>query len=254
MKLLKKLYENSKILFALLWIILYCTLMSLGDFLSESFGIQKLLTLPIAILLSALLFFFLRSGSLLSRYGITRPRVGAASMLYYIPLVLMLGANLCYGFKLNYSILETVLYILTMFCVGFLEELIFRGLLFDAMKADNPKLAAVVSALTFGIGHIINLLNGSGADLLSNLLQVVYATAAGFAFVLIFMRDGSLISCILAHGLFNSLSVFIPEENITTGSEILTAAFLTLLLGSYAVYLARTLPKNQTAVDFPAKE
>lgn len=38
---------------------------------------------------------------------------------------------LWHGVAMNVSLLETVLYILTMFCVGFLEEMIFRGFLIN---------------------------------------------------------------------------------------------------------------------------
>lgn len=48
-------------------------------------------------------------------------------MLYYVPILVMLSANLWYGVSLNFSAVETVLYILTMLSVGFLEEVIFRG-------------------------------------------------------------------------------------------------------------------------------
>lgn len=50
-------------------------------------------------------------------------------MLYYIPILVMLAANLWYGVTLNYGALETVLYILAMLCVGFLEEVIFLPML-----------------------------------------------------------------------------------------------------------------------------
>ena len=74
-------------------------------------------------------------------------------MLYYIPILVMLTANLWYGVTLNYGALETVLYILAMLCVGFLEEVIFRGLLFEAMRKDSVRAAIIVSSVTFGISY-----------------------------------------------------------------------------------------------------
>ena len=164
-------------------------------------------------------------------------------MLYYVPLLVILSANLWYGVTVHYGALETVLYILSMFCVGFLEEVIFRGLLFEAMRKDGIK-SAVVSSVTFGIGHIINLINGSGAQLLPNLLQVVYATAAGFMFVMIYYKSGSLLACIAVHGVFNALSVFADEANATGKMRILSAVLLTVIAGAYAVYLAWTVKTN----------
>ena len=134
---------------------------------------------------------------------------------------------------------------MTMLCVGFLEEVIFRGLLFNAMRKDGVKSAIIVSSLTFGIGHIVNLFNGSGAELLPNLLQVVYATAAGFMFVMIYYKTESLIVCILAHGVFNALSVFVNEAAVTDVMRILSCVFLIVVCGGYGAYIAKAELGNE---------
>ena len=246
MNVLKKLYDKSKIWFAISWIIAYCVLMSVGDALSALIGIEKSVTLAIGILLSAILLLFLKKNRLFSDYGLCKPKESAKSMLYYIPILIMLTVNLWYGVRLNYDALETVLYILAMLCVGFLEEVIFRGLLFEAMRKDSAKAAIIVSSVTFGIGHIINLINGSGAELLPNLLQLIYATAAGFMFVMMYYKSKSLIGCIVAHGAFNALSVFANEANATAEIRILTAILLTAITGSYALYLALSMRKKSS--------
>ena len=238
MNVLKKLYDKSKIWFAVSWIIAYCVLMSAADAISELIGIEKSVTLVIGVFLSAMLLLFLKHNRLLAEYGLCAPKISFGAMLYYLPILVMLSTNLWYGVALNYGILETLLYILSMFCVGFLEEVIFRGLLFEAMRKENIKAAIIVSSVTFGIGHIINLINGSGAELLPNLLQVVYATAAGFMFVMMYYKSKSLIVCIAAHGAFNALSAFADEANATAEMRILSAILLTVITGSYALYLA----------------
>jgi membrane protease YdiL (CAAX protease family) len=235
--MLKKLYEKSGIWFAVAWIIAYCVLLSVGDSLSDVIGIQKAITLPVALLLSVILFVFLKKNRLCEEYGLCHSAVPTASMLYYLPVIFMLSANLWFGVTLNYGVAETVLYILSMFCVGFLEEVIFRGLLFGAMRKENLTSAIIVSSVTFGIGHIVNLFNGSGAALIPNLLQVVYATAAGFMFVMMYYRSKSLILCIAAHGFFNAISAF-ANDNLTNGQRIFSCLLLTVITGGYAVYLA----------------
>ena len=240
--MLKRLYDTSKIWFAVGWIVAYCLLMSVGDALSAEAGIEKLVTLPIGLLLSFALFLFLKKHSLLKAYGLCASQVPPQKVLFYLPLVLMLTANLWFGVAANLGSAETLLYILTMFCVGFLEEVIFRGLLFNAMRKDGFKTAVLVSSLTFGIGHIINLFNGSGAALLPNLLQVVYATAAGFMFVMLYCKTDSLLICILAHGLFNGLSVFSLSAPNTI-MQILSCLLLTVITGSYGAYIAFTMKK-----------
>ena len=236
--MLKKLYEKSEIWFAVAWIIAYVVLASTGDNVSADLGIDKIVTLPILIAMSAILYFFVRKNGLTEKYGLCRPKLPAAKMLYYIPLLVLLTANLWYGVALNMSPLETVLYVLSMFCVGFLEELIFRGLLFQAIAKDGVKSAIIVSSVTFGIGHIVNMVNGSGAELLTNLLQILYAIAIGFAFVMIYYRTKSLLPCIIVHSIFNGLSAFANETAMTTQREIVSGILLTVIAGGYALYLA----------------
>ena len=245
MNILKKLYDKSKIWFAVAWIIAYCVLLSVGDALSALIGIEKSVTLAIGIVLSVILLLFLKKHGLSREYGLCAPKASVKSMLFYIPILVMLTANLWYGVTLNYGALEAVLYVLAMLCVGLLEEVIFRGLLFEAMRRDNLKAAIIVSSVTFGIGHIINLINGSGTELLPNLLQVVYATAAGFMFVMMYYKSKSLLVCIAAHGVFNALSVFANEANATNEMQIFTAILLTVITGSYALYLALSMKEKQ---------
>ena len=246
MNVLKKLYDKSQIWFAVVWIIAYCVLMSVGDALSASIGMDKSVTLAIGIVLSGIVLLFLKKHGLFRDYGLCAPKASAKSMLFYIPILVMLTANLWYGVTLNYGALETVLYILAMLCVGFLEEVIFRGLLFNAMREDNAKAAVIVSSVTFGIGHIINLVNGSGAELIPNLLQVVYATAAGFMFVMIYYKTGSLVGCIVAHGLFNALSAFANEASSTIEMRVLFSVILTSITAAYAVYIAFTMKEKKS--------
>lgn len=243
--MLKKLYEKSEIWFAVAWIIGYVVLASTGDNISADLGIDKIATLPILIALSAILYFFVRKNGLTEKYGLCKPKLSSAKMLFYIPLLVLLTANLWYGVVMNMSPLETVLYVLSMFCVGFLEELIFRGLLFHAMAKDGVKSAMIVSSVTFGIGHIVNLINGSGAELLPNLLQVMYAVAVGFAFVMIYCRTGSLMPCIIVHSVFNGLSAFANETVMTPRRQIISGVLLAVIAGGYALYLALAAKEAQ---------
>ena len=243
---MKKLYAKSEIWFAVVWIIAYVVLASIGDNLSADLGIEKLVTLPILIAMSAILYFFVRKNGLTEKYGLCKPQLPNPKMLFYIPLLVLLTANLWYGIALNLSPVETALYILSMFCVGFLEEMIFRGLLFQAMAKNGVGSAIIVSSVTFGIGHIVNLFNGSGAELLPNLLQVVYAIAIGFAFVMIYCRTKSLLPCIIVHSIFNGLSAFANEAAMTPQREIVSGILLAVIGGGYALYLALAVKEETT--------
>ena len=244
--MMKRLYEKSELWFAIAWIIVYVVLASAGDNLSAEIGILKIATLPILIILSVILFLFVKRNGLFEKYGLCKSELPASKMLFYIPLAILLTANLWYGVTVNVSLLETVLYIFSMLCVGFLEEMIFRGFLFRAMAKDGVKSAIIVSSVTFGMGHIVNLVNGSGTEVLPNLLQVIYAAAIGFAFVMIYYKTKSLISCIVTHGIFNSFSVFANEAVMTPQKQIASGAFLAIVAGGYAVYIALTVKDKKT--------
>ena len=244
--MLKKLYEKSQIVFAVAWIIAYVVLASAADNFSENLGIPKIVTLPVLIALSVILYFFVRKNGLRQKYGFCKPRLPAGKMLFYIPLLVLLTANLWHGVRMNQPPVEMVLYILSMFCVGFLEEVIFRGFLFQAMALNGVKSAIIVSSVTFGIGHIVNLVNGSGAELLPNLLQVLYAVAIGFAFVMIYCKTKSLVICVITHSVFNGLSAFANEAAMTPQRQILSGVLLTVIGGGYALYLALAVKEEKT--------
>jgi membrane protease YdiL (CAAX protease family) len=184
---------------------------------------------------------------LLKKYGLCKPEIPASNMLFYLPLAVLLTVNLWYGFSMNLPLVETVFYVLSMLCVGFLEEMIFRGFLFCAMVKNGVKPAVIVSSVTFGIGHIVNLINGSGAELLPNLFQVIYAMAAGFLFVMIFYRTKSLLPCIITHGVFNALSVLVNEEIITQQQNIISCLFMVLVSGAYALYITFAVKPDPAA-------
>ena len=62
--MIKKLYKKSEIWFALAWVIVYVVLASTGDNISENIGILKIATLPILIILSIILFLFVKNNGL----------------------------------------------------------------------------------------------------------------------------------------------------------------------------------------------
>jgi len=232
-----RLYQKNELIFSIIWIVIYVIALSAGDTLSAGIGVEKSVTAAVGGVLTALLVFWLYRSGRSADYGLCRSKVPAGRLLWYLPLVLLASVNLWFGVTMKLTPLETGLYILSMFFVGFLEEMIFRGLLFKAMAKDNLKTAIIVSSVTFGIGHLVNLINGSGADLLSSGLQVVYAIAAGFLFTVIFYKTESLWACILTHGCLNALSAFADEAAQTPLMEVGSAAVLTVVAAGYAWYI-----------------
>lgn len=240
-----KLYQKSEITFAVLWITAYVVLSSLADQISESLGVVKSVTAVLHIVMSLILYFWIRRNNLSNKYGFCRSAVPAEKFLYYLPLVIIASTAFWGGIKVQYGFPDALMYVISMLCVGFLEEVIFRGLLFRAMEKDNLKKAVIVSELTFGIGHIVNLFNGSGRDPMSSLIQVVFAVFVGFVLVLIFHYGGSLIPCIVFHSANNAFKIFEADQIMDPKMEMVVNLILIFaVLGGYLLYLIRTFSKE----------
>lgn len=233
---MRRLYEKNELLFAILWIIIYVVSMSLADSFSEIVGIEKVFTVFLSFILAFILVFWIKKEGLSEKYGLKSGKFPSKTYLYFLPLIVMLTVNFWGGVCVRLSILETVFYIFSMLSVGVIEEIIFRGFLFKYLSKDNLTVAIIVSSITFGIGHIINLLNG--AEVIPTLLQIVYATCAGFLFTVIFYKSGSLLPCIITHSLINATSAFACEYNLTL--NIITAIVLTVVSVLYALWILKS--------------
>lgn len=228
----KKIFENHETLFSILLIIAYIII---NSYCIQNFGIEDYRSAIINTIFSISLIILIKIFKRTEYYGLIKV-TKLKEYLYFIPLLLIVSVNLWNGININNSTAEIIFYILTMINVGFIEEIIFRGFLFKMMAKDSVKSAIIVSSVTFGIGHIINLLNG--ADLIPTLMQICYAISIGYLFVVIFYKSKSLIPCIITHSLVNSLSIFNIENEV---SLYVSSAFLIVLPLVYAIYINKTI-------------
>lgn len=234
---MNKYYLKNELNFTIVWILVYCVLQSLANPLNKMIGIEYAASAAFCILQCIVLLIFIQKNNLYEKYGLCKPIVSARYFLYYVPLFILASSNLWNGIAIHYSLVETVCRIICMLSVGFLEEVIFRGFLFVSIAKENIKSAMIISSVTFGIGHIINLFNGSGMDLVSNLCQIVFAVLVGFMLVTIFYRGGSLIPCILFHSAINTLSTFSNDLNLTTEIQMLHLSILIAITITYTLIL-----------------
>lgn len=236
-----RLYKKDEVKFSLVWIIAYVALLSVADNLSGLLGFEKIITAPVCIIFVLFIIGFMQKYNLSEQYGLCSFKGSQKNYLYFIPLGFLISVSLWNGVAINISAFEIVLFIISMLCVGFIEEIIFRGFLFKAMSRDNIKLAVFGSSITFGMGHIVNLLNGR--DLIPTLLQICYAAAIGFLFTIIFYKGKSLWPCIIAHGLTNSLVVFaVPRTQMFS---IITAIVLCAISLLYALWILKKAEKSE---------
>ena len=232
---MKKLYEKKSVLFAVLWIVLYCVVTipirgEYGDGSLWSLVGLGVLAIALAAVSTAI--------PLWEELGVAaRPRM-LRRCLYFIPLWILATGNVWDGFKLQYSGAALWYAIGSMALVGFVEEMLFRGFLFRALlKKRGAKVAVIVSAVTFGIGHIVNLLAGMAAA--ENLLMIVFAVAWGFVFTMVYYKSGSLLPCIIAHAVVDVLSMVAME---TSWGTLLYIGATIVIGGIYSLWLAKLPP------------
>lgn len=188
---MKKAYEKNELWFAITWIIIYVVVM--GNLRGNLGDESPFTTLALFIISAVLTIFFVKNG-LTEKYGFVRVS-DAKKYLYYIPFVLLCSVNLWFGVSIHYEVPYQIFAVVSMALVGYVEEVVFRGLLFRAIEKDSETQAIIITAVTFGAGHIVNLLTGHAG--LETWLQIAYAIAIGFAFTMFFYKSGSLIPCII---------------------------------------------------------
>lgn len=76
---------------------------------------------------------------------------------------------------------------------GFVEETLYRGIIFTAFRKRSVLTGIVISALCFGLMHM-------------NFNQMLYAIYLGVIFALIVEATGSLVSTMILHMLFNAVN------------------------------------------------
>ncbi len=74
---------------------------------------------------------------------------------------------------------------------GFVEELLYRGIIYRAFRTRSVLTGVIVSALTFGLMHM-------------NFNQMLYAIYLGVLFAFVVEATGSLYSSMILHMLFNA--------------------------------------------------
>ena len=251
---MKKLYNKSEITFSLVWIGIYVIVMNIAlqfcggfDNLAAKTVSQVLVPVVCIVLLALAATLWIVKNGLSEKYGLCSFKSSMRSFLWFLPLAVMSCTNLKNGVAFSAPVFVSLLMAVNLAVGGYVEEIIFRGFLFRAMAKDNLRTAIIVSAVTFGVGHIVNLANT--ADTVGVLLQVCYAIVIGFLYTVIVWKGG-LWPCIASHMFVNGSSVFAPEHGpfhnlIATVfgqttpqlADVCSALLIMLISGGYALWL-----------------
>ena len=180
----------------------------------------------------------------LTDYGFRRPlhlgRVLWVLPLAAVPVVLVAFA----GIRVTPA--QAVAYALLAVCVGFSEEIWFRGLLLASLRRLGTRKAIIGASAIFGVLHLTNFFAGRAPLYL--VLQFVFACLVGFVLAELVAITGSLWVGIVWHMVYDMAAFSTGDE--LTPMAVAGVAIATALLAVYAVLLWRRLParEDRTAV------
>ncbi|WP_167956205.1 CPBP family intramembrane glutamic endopeptidase [Anaerosporobacter faecicola] len=143
------------------------------------------------------------------------------------------------------SIVTVLCMVLEAMCIGFFEELVFRGTILTMFleKFHSTKkeivFSVVTSSLIFGVFHLSNLFtNGNVIEVFS---QVIYTFIIGIAFSALYVRtNNNLLWCCILHGLFDMASGFGDFTKVVEQEQ--AAAQETISIMPYLINIGLFLP------------
>lgn len=226
----------------MLWIIIYIVLVNIGDIVSESIGIDSLATAALLVGLTLVLISYVRRNQWSVYYGLTGISSQAArKSLFFVPLVLITAGHYLRGIKPALTVQDVAIIFVLMICVGFIEELLFRGLLFRAIERQSGvNRAILISGVTFGIGHIVNLARGMAVA--DQMIQIVAGIFIGIALAYLFVVTRSILPGAIFHVLFN-ISGNLANDNVALETQFLLMIIVVMV--AYTFYLRQGTHTDQ---------
>jgi len=169
---------------------------------------------------------------------------------FLVPLVPMVF-NLIPGVQIESFVYVSQVFAITLM-VGFAEEVIFRGLMLQALKPLGHWRAAIITALLFGLAHAMNALTGKNA--LESAMQIGYAVAIGFAYAALALKKDGLWLLILTHFLTDFV-YFIQKPGFTLSSfwQSFIVIGITVVFTAYGIFLMRQNPRSRVIAMRDAK-
>ena len=143
------------------------------------------------------------------------------------------------------ELFDVVLFAFYCLSVGFLEEFLFRGLIFACLADIFPKnkkgllQTFFVSSVLFGVSHLFNLF--SGADVGATFLQIGYSVLTGGLFAFVLIKTKNLFFPALLHAVYNFCGLLLSKQGLGGGvvfdvPTVMITAILAVLAGIYVLY------------------
>lgn len=186
-----------------------------------------------------------RTRASLADYGFRRPlhldRALWLLPLLAVPVVLVALAGI------RVTPVQALAYGVLSLCVGFNEEIWFRGLLLATLRRLGTRTAIIGGSAVFGALHLTNFFAGRPPLYLG--LQFAFACLVGLVLAELVAITGSLWIGIIWHFVYDS-AAFSTGDELTT-ITLVGVGITTAVLAAYAVWLWRWLPVDSRATSLP---
>ncbi|MGM0238220.1 lysostaphin resistance A-like protein [Enterococcus sp. AZ103] len=182
-----------------------------------------------AFLVAAIILTLFMKKRKLTNFGFQKRKIAGKNWLFMFIIILIQPLVLGLQSKLSFSLL--VLMLLQMILVGYVEEVLFRGIFYYYLQAKGTIIYLLFSSLVFGLLHFASSLNPDTALILV-VLQVINALLLGLVFAVLYLSSKTIYLSIIFHTLFNLLAVISNPGSIK--QNILAVS---LLIISYIIYL-----------------
>ena len=162
------------------------------------------------------------------------------SLAWSLPCFMVAFVNFPYAaLAKGYAVFERMdlmgLYVLYVFGVCLMEELVFRGVLLllvrDMWRNSRhlPILVVTTTALIFSLFHLTNLIRGS--DIGSVLLQCLYTFLIGAMLATLMLKLNNIWICVLIHAIFNFGGMLLQEGMVSGNTWEVVFWVLTIASG-----------------------
>ncbi len=230
--------SKLKLKSSLIFILIYVMLANIGAILSLKVGINYVGQIIMFFTFSVLLLMYTRKYELIKTIGLAK--IGfddVKKSLFYLPLALIALANGVFFFDKTITLPDVILTLFFMILVAFLEELLFRGFLLKSIEQrSTTKTAIIISGVTFGFGHIVNVFNGYSG--MSQITQIVLAVLIGIVLAVLFVHTKSIVPGIIFHFIFNTASAL--SKDVPPLYDYISVGVILLITAIYLIYLSTT--------------
>ena len=140
---------------------------------------------------------------------------------------------------INGSPEKIALLLIECFCIGFFEELAFRGLfLWIAQRKRGDRrwifCSILLSSVVFGLIHLINLFESSP---IAVLMQIGYSALIGAMCSVVLLKTANIWFCVVIHGLFNFCGAVVPTCGCGTVWDMPTVILTAVIAVAVTVYM-----------------